>query len=1089
VALKVARLLLFHLLLAAIIFGQGFGTISGVITDPSGAAAAQVKVTATEVATGLTRTAVTSAEGYYTLNSLRPADYALSVEQVGFEKFRQTGITLLANQSLTINVSLTLGSTNESVTVNASAAQVDTTTATLRQVVDSSRMVELPLNGRNAAQLTTLVAGAVTAPSNNADQGPTKTFPAAVTISANGARQNQMGYFLDGAPNIDNMSNVNQPFPFPDALQEFSVQTSNYNAEYGQNAGGVVSIVTKSGTNQYHGDAFGFLRNSVFNARNFFAAARDPLKRGQFGGTFGGPVIKDQTFFFVGYQGTRIRSDQNGLHAFVPTNANLAGDFSAMLQANNPNNPLSRAVIIKDPASPTGAAFPGNIIPLSRFDPAAVNMMKYLPRVAGNGGVFFDRPISQDYDEYILRGDHSFSTKDRLVGRYYYDRYSGVPTFGGNLLAYKDGSTISSHNAVLQEVHIFNPALLNDFRMGFSRIVSIRGPAADAPSVADFGVNIYQPPIKQIQSLSVTGYFSTGDLPSTKWARTAFSWSDDLRWIVGRHSFSFGGIIERDRLNTVNATGIPGTFSFSGDTTGSALADLMLGQMRTFGQAWGQHVKNRYFMVNAYAQDSFRISSRFTLNYGIRYEPSQIWKDAYHQASIFRADLYGQGVRSKLFPNAPPGVLYAGDPGIPEYGTTGDYNNWAPRFGFAWDVFGTGKTSIRGGGGVFYDSRIPSFSNNRFLGEAPYSTAVTLTTPRGPFSNPYLGLTNPFPAQFPPTSGAVFTPPVQVYSWDPYSKFTTPVNYNWNFTVEQEVKHDWLVRAAYVATRANHMTTTLDQNPARYIPGSTLSTDARRLYPGFTNIYQAMEAGNSWYQALQLSLIKRLSHGFTINANYTLSKSLDNLPVGTDAATFGTAGYYTLPLYLPNFPQYDRGPSDFDHRHVAVVSFVWQLPMLAKANPFVRGVAGNWQLTGVFSAQTGPPLTLYAGKDQSQTGIGSDRGVVMSQQTSRSGPCVNTAPCVSFLDPTAFALPAIGQFGNLGKGAFYGPGLINLDAGLFKNFPVTERWRLQFRGEFFNTFNHTNFLNPVTTVSGAGFGNLLSANDPRIVQLALKVFF
>jgi hypothetical protein len=1087
--LKAALILSFHLTVAAISFGQGFGTISGVITDPSGAAIAQVNVTATEVATGLTRTAVSTADGYYVLNSLRPAEYVVSVERTGFEKFRQTGITLLANQSLTVNVSLTLGSTSESVTVNASAAQVDTTTATLRQVVESSRMVELPLNGRNAAQLTTLVAGAVTAPSNNADQGPTKTFPAAVTISTNGSRQNQMGYFLDGAPNIDNMSNVNQPFPFPDALQEFSVQTSNYNAEYGQNAGGVVSIVTKSGTNQYHGDALGFLRNSVFNARNFFAAARDPLKRGQFGGTFGGPLFKDKTFFFVGYQGTRIRSDQNGLHAFVPTNANLAGDFSAMLQANNPNNPLSRVLTIKDPASPTGAAFPGNIIPLSRFDPASMNMMKYLPRVGGNGGVFYDRPISQNYDEYILRGDHSFSSKDRLVGRYYYDRYFGVPEFGGNLLAYKDGSTISSHNAVLQEIHIFNPSLLNDFRMGLSRIVSIRGPAADAPSVADFGVNIYEPPIKQIQSLSVTGYFSTGDLPSTKWARTAFSWSDDLRWIRGRHSFAFGSIIERDRLNTVNATGIPGTFSFSGDSTGSALADLMLGQMRTFGQAWGQHVKNRYFMVNLYAQDSFRATSRFTLNYGIRYEPSQIWKDAYHQASIFRADLYRQGVRSKMFPNAPPGVMYAGDSGVPEYGTTGDYNNWAPRFGFAWDVFGTGKTSIRGGGGVFYDSRIPSFSNNRFLGEAPYSTAVTLTTPRGPFSNPYLGLTNPFPAQFPPGSTAVFTPPVQVYSWDPYSKFTTPVNYNWNLTMEQEVRPDWLLRAAYVASRANHMTTTLDQNPAVYIPGSRLGTDARRVYQGFTNIYQAMEAGNSWYQAAQLSLIKRLSHGFTATANYTFSKSLDNLPVGTDAATFGTAGYYTLPLYLPNFQKYDRGPSDFDHRHVAVISFVWQLPMLSKANGIVRGVAGDWQITGVLSAQTGPPLTLYAGKDQSLTGIGSDRGQLISQQTSKDGPCANTAPCLSYLNPAAFALPATGQFGNLGKGVLNGPGLVNLDAGLFKNFPISDRYRLQFRGEFFNTFNHANFLSPVTTVSGAGFGNLLSASDPRIVQLALKVFF
>jgi Carboxypeptidase regulatory-like domain len=321
----VSQAVLLPLCLTVPPFSQGFGTITGAIADPSGAALAQCNVMATEVATGLSRTSVAGQDGYYVLNSPRPAEYIVTVEQQGFEKFRRTGVVLLANQSLTINISMALGSTRESVTVDGSVTRVDTTTATLREVAELSRMIELPLNGRNAAQLTTLVAGAVAALSNNADQGATKTFPAAVTVSTNGSRDNQVGYLLDGVPNIDVMSNVNQPFPFPDALQEFSVQTSNYNAEYGQKAGGVVSIVTKSGTNQFHGDVFGFLRNGVFNARNYFAASRDPLKRGQFGGTFGGPVFKDRTFFFAGYQGTRIRRTEGGLHAFVPTDANLAG--------------------------------------------------------------------------------------------------------------------------------------------------------------------------------------------------------------------------------------------------------------------------------------------------------------------------------------------------------------------------------------------------------------------------------------------------------------------------------------------------------------------------------------------------------------------------------------------------------------------------------------------------------------------------------------------------------------------------------------------------------------------------------------------
>ena len=618
-------------------YAQGLGTISGNVTDQSGGVIEGAGVTVTEVATGQSRNVSTTQEGLYVLNSLRPTEYTVTVEKAGFEKFTQTGIRLLANQSLTLNLRLRVGSATESVTVNADATQVDTTTQTIRQVVDSSRMVDLPLNGRNAAQLTTLVAGAVTAPSNNADQGPTKTFPAAVTVSTNGSRQNQIGYFLDGAPNIDVFSNVNQPFPFPDSLQEFSVQTSNYNAEFGQNAGGVVSIVTKSGTNGFHGAAFGFLRNSVFNARNFFAAKRDPLKRGQFGGTFGGPVIKDRTFFFVGYQGTRIRSNQGGLSGFVPTNDNLSGDFSAYLQATSPNNPLSKVVAIKDPL--TGQPFPGNLIPVNRFDPASVNLAKYLPRVGGNGVAFYGRPIIQNYDEFIVRGDHSLTSKDRLTGRYYWDQYDGAATFGGNLLAYKDGSVITSQNAVLQETHLFGPNLLNDFRFGFSRVFSNRHPPGDTPSVADFGVPIFQPPDKQIQSLSVSGYFSTGDLPTAQFPRTTFSWTDDVRWTHGRHNIAFGGVIERDRFNMVNVLGQPGTFSFSGDTTSSALADFMLGRLRTFGQANGQHLKSRYFMVNVYIQDTFRISNRVTLSYGLRYEPMQVWHDAFHQAEIFRSDL------------------------------------------------------------------------------------------------------------------------------------------------------------------------------------------------------------------------------------------------------------------------------------------------------------------------------------------------------------------------------------------------------------------------------------------------------------------
>jgi Carboxypeptidase regulatory-like domain len=1086
-------------LLPGAAWGQGFGTISGTITDPSGAAIPSVIVTVTEVATDQSRTGEASQDGYYVVNSLRPSTYLIQVDQPGFKRFTQTGVVLLANQSLTLNIRMAVGSTTENVSVNGTAAAVDTTTPTLRQVVDSARMADMPLNGRNAANLTTLVAGAVTAPSNNANQGNAKSFPVSVAISTNGARENQISYFLDGAPNMDIFSNVNQPFPFPDALQEFSVQTSDYSAEFGQDAGGVVSIVSKSGTNQFHGDAFGFLRNGALNARNYFARTADPLKRSQFGGVIGGPIIKDKTFFFGGYQGTRIRSNVGGNSAFVPTNANLNGDFSAMLNASDPNNPLHRQVVITDPL--THQPFPNNQIPVSRFDPASLAMLHYVSRATGAGQVIYGIPQIQNYDEYILRGDHSISANDKLVGRYYYDRFFNVGSYGGNLLAYGQGSTISSHNAVIQEMHIFSPKLLNDFRFAFFRIVSNRQPPAGTPTVATFGVPIFQPPIPAIQGITISGYFTTGANPTARFPRTSYAWIDDVRWTRGRHSFSFGGVYERDQLNMVNVLGEPGTFTFSGDTTGSALADFMLGQLRTFNQAMGQHVKNRNFAVDVYGQDSFRVSDRLTLSYGVRYDPSHVWNDLYHQNQVFYPDAYVAGTRSAVFPNAPPGLRFSGDQGVPIDGTTGDYRNIAPRVGFAYDARGNGKTSIRGGFGIFFDSRVPALSNNRELGAAPYSATVALTTPQGPFSNPYLNVPNPFPAPFPAPSNSQFVLPVLVYSWDPHNKLVTPRNYNVNLTLEQDLGHRFVARIAYVGSRGNYLTTTVDQNPAVYIPGSALATNARRPYQNFSNIFQISQSGNSWYHSGQFSILRPFTHGFTISANYTWSKSTDNLPFDTDAATFATSGYYTLPLNFPNFKRYDEGSSDYDHRHVFVASYVWQLPALSRMNSFTRQALGSWQLTGIATIESGQPLTLYAGVDESHTGIGSDRAVYATGQPAynKKTNCGSvTISCLTWLNSSAFSLPPIGTFGNVGKGEFFGPGFFNWDMGIFKNFPIKERLSVEVRGEFFNIFNHTNFQvsntgtatnNPVSTVSSAGFGHILAANDPRILQLALKILF
>src|SRR3954468_19887447 len=414
--------------LSSALFGQGFGTIVGTVTDQSGAVVAGAKVTISDPATGQSRDEITNDQGYYVVPSLKPAPYDVSIAASGFGVYTQKNVVLQADQTATVNTTLSFGRSAETVLVTAEPPQVNTTTATMSEVVEQRRVVDLPLNGRNAASLLLVVAGAAPAPASDVDQGNTKTFPGAVTVSTNGSRQNQVSFRLDGANNNDLYTNANQPFPFPDALQEFSVQTSNYGARYGGNAGGVVNVVTKSGTNGLHGDAFEFVRNAVFNSRNYFAATRDQLKRNQFGGTIGGPVIipklyngKDKTFFFFGYQGTRIRNVGNTQSATLPTAAERTGDFSALLNANNPANPFKRAIQVRDR---NGAIIPGNIIPSSLFDPAAVSFYRYIPvPTSANGLTFFSQPIAQNFKEFLTRGDHSFSEHDRLSLRYFYDQF------------------------------------------------------------------------------------------------------------------------------------------------------------------------------------------------------------------------------------------------------------------------------------------------------------------------------------------------------------------------------------------------------------------------------------------------------------------------------------------------------------------------------------------------------------------------------------------------------------------------------------------------------------------------------------------
>lgn len=1116
--LRVARtgsVLVPLLLCGAQAWAQGAGRISGTVTDNTGAAVPGAVVTAVRNGTGQVTTVQSDSAGAYVFPSLAPAQYTVSITAPGFSSYKDTNAVLQADQALTVNVALQVGATTETVNVSDAPPQVNTSTGTLSEVISTRSVNDLPLNGRNAASLTTLVAGVVIAPSANADQGTTKTFPVDVTISANGTLANQTDYLLDGANNVDEYTNVNAPFPFPDALQEFSVQTSNYNAQYGQNAGGVVNIVTRSGTKDYHGDAFEYIRNRVFNAGNYFAFVNgqkivDPLKRNQFGGTFGGPIglphlfKAHKAFFFVGYQGTTYRDVANATTAStLPTTAQLAGTYTQSSCVTNP--------------SPSGTAFPcvnnGNgtyttTINPSLYNPSSLALLKYLPAATASGSYTYRKPTNENFNEGLGRFDEDFGNSDHLNAHLYYDQFSlqGVldPT---NLLTYTDQANIKYANALVAEQHVFSSHWLNSLTGNYQLEISTRGPAGSSVDVADLGVNIWQPSLKQINEIQVNGGapagFTIGDNPEATFGRANYSVNDDVNYTIGSHSIAFGGHMEISKVDIENDYEQPGQFFFTSNGSGNATANFLLGNLTTFNQASGQFFNNRGHFYGFYAQDSWKATRRLTLNYGVRYEPFFPWHEIQNRMGGFSPTAWAANQRSSVYPNAPIGLRFPGDPGFNPIGVNTDFNHFMPRIGFAEDVFGNGKTAVRGGFGMFYESRLSGVFNNIFSNNSPFVTAVGINYANnapGNFSNPYAGMTNPFPAVQPPPATAAI--PTQAYvSFDPDNGFHVPLNYNFNLAVEQQATRSISVRLAYVGSHGSHEWLDQDVNSVyttgpnagrrvyQYTPSGVASGLTQQL--AFVNT-----GGNVSYNSLQGSLTKQFKDGLSFLLNYTYSKALSDLPYNASATAVVTGQSYVLPNYLPNYKTLDMGPTEFDHRNVISASYVWSLPELHAAPGFVRYIVNHWQTEGIFSFRSGDPLTVLSGSNNnSGTYENRDRAQYSGTGAYGGNACASASaatPCVNYLNPAAFALNAPGTFGNTAKGEFIGPRYDDWDTSLIRTFPLYERLNLQFRAEYFDVLNHTNFLDPTTTFtsgSSSSFGRITGSNDPRIAQLALKLQF
>ena len=1038
------------------------GTISGTVLDSSGAAVPSAKVIATNTATGLNRETIAATDGGFVFPLVPVGPYTITVEAPGFRRFLQRNITIATDLSVTVAVTLQVGDVAETVTVEARANLVETRSGTLGQVVNQQKIVELPLNGRNAATLVLLSPGTADLGAANArgsgDVTHSADYPGAQAITSNGSRSEGVNYFLDGASNQDPWTNVNNPFPNPDALEEFSVQTNNYSAEFGRASGAVVNIVTKSGTNQLHGSMFEFLRNGAMNARNFYAPVPDHLKRNQYGATAGGKIIKDRLFFFGSYQGTQLRNISTGNTAFVLTPAQRIGDFSS----------ITRQLV--DPAN-GNTPFAGNIIPTARIDPASAKLLQLIPvSNSPNGRILFDRPQVISENQYMGRVDYNL-TNHRLYGRYFFTKLDQDPISGAvNLVASGPGFKYSDQAVSLNYTFTPKPNLINNVLFSYNRNDTKRVSAAPY-GLNTIGVNIGQPAVPEI-SLSVTSYFSIATGRQGEFDRPAYDFSDNAHWIHGIHEISFGGELLKIQTNVDNTFRQSGDFRFRGTTySGNALSDFLIGRVDRFIQGGGDFRAQRGTLASLFVQDNIRLTRSFNLNIGLRWDPWIPFNEVYG-----RTPCYVPGAHSVRYPNAPTGYLLSGDPGCPDGGTTSRYGQFAPRLGFAYTM-DKSRTVVRGGFGIFYQ---PPFTEafGTLTNSAPFSPQFTLFGVS--FDNPWTGQTNPFPASYGPAipgKDAKFDVPTAVVGLSP--GWRPPRVASWNVALERQVTRDVLARVAYAASKGTFLGYNLDLNPATYRPGATTGdTQARRPNQTFQNIVEDVSGGNSIYNSLQVTLEKRFSDGFNVSANYTFGKSIDQVSYLTDTCSTNVINPYNAGAY--------RAVSDFNVPHRFVMNYLWQLPS-PKDSPVLKALVGGWQTTGILNWQSGFPLTITSGEDDSLTGVGNDLADVVSKPSLTSGPLGQRI--TKWFTTQSFKTAAPGTFGNVGRNIMHGPGTFNVDFSIQRMFAIRDRAKVQFRAEFFNGLNHTLLNNPNTTVTSSTFGQITSARDPRIIQLALKFTF
>ncbi len=1087
------------LLISASAWAQATAQMAGTVRDQSGAVLPGVTVTVTQTDTGFTRTVVTGESGSYVIPNLPTGPYRLEVSLQGFRTYVQTGIVLQVGGTPTINAVLGVGNLEETVSVEAAAPLVDVRSAGISEVVENDRIVELPLQGRQVTNLIVLAGAAV----NTGDVSGQRNRADSVAISVAGGLRTGVTYVLDGAMHNDPYDNTNMPFPFPDALQEFAVATGGLSAQSGMHSAAAVTAVTRSGTNSFHGNLFEFLRDKRFNASDAFAPigpdgdkVDDGLNRNQYGGTVGGPVMRDKLFFFGAYQGTRTRQTPASFIAFVPTAAMLAGDFTAIA---SPACNVGRQVALRAP-------FVNNRIDPALFSKAAVTISKALPTAVDPcGQINYSVPLDNNDSQYVSRVDFQMSPNHSLFGRYIDAFENRLPTLSrtGNILTVRRefgaNKRARAQSLALGDTIVIGNNTVNAFRVTVNRTSNhLNDPPDEFFDAADLGIKLHSY-VPGVIGLAITNGFtvSGGNSVKVRVLTEAYQVANDLSVVRGRHQMSFGGNASFWKVDSEDNARAAGDFNFNGQATGLSLADFLTGQTSLVRHGAPGLLLMDQWHLGVYAQDTWRVTDRITLNAGLRWEPYLGQNMANGAISNFSFDNFRQGVKSKKFLNAPAGLIYPGDPGFPggNSGINKQWKNVSPRVGLAWDVGGDGRTAVRSSYGMNYD--FPSAVFMYIAASAsPFSNRVELIAV--PFEDPYRnvpgGDTHPLPP-IPPFDA-------QYPGFGAFGVIDPEINsarvQSWNVTLERQIGAAWQASASYLGSYADRLWGQVHINPGNFMglgpctiagvsyPSCTVTGNVDRRRTLFLEnpvagqalgpVVRYSDVGVQSYRGLKLSFRRRAAAGVSLSGNYTISHCEADTEVSGSFSQFAN-GYLD-----PNNPSFDRGNCSQNRRQIGNLTFGAQTPQFD--NAALRAVASDWRLSGIFNARSGSWLMVTTGRDVAGTGIAAQR-VNQVNENPYGDKSLN-----SYLNPTAFAYPAAGTLGDHKNFSIEGPGFWTVDLALSKLVSFATQHSLEFRVEVFNLFNNFNWGNPATNLDAGTFGRITTqVGEPRIMQFGFKYGF